>query len=122
MVWRDLGVHPDGIPVAFLGDDTTTSTDPSLLIVMIPLALLLIVGTVAPMGAALRLIGGAGTLIVVGLFAFQLSESLDGADLGSALSTGWYVAAIGGFLALASGFVPDEWRRRDEVVRSTDTY
>lgn len=118
MEWNAFGVHPDAIPVAFLGDDTTTSTSPSLLIALIPLAALLLVGAVAPMGAALRLVGGIGTLIVVGLFAFQLNEAVDDADLGGALGTGWYVAVIGAFLALASGFVPEAWTRRSEVIRS----
>ncbi len=122
MEWTSGGTHPKGIPVAFLGDDATTSTSPSLLIVLIPAALLLLIGAVVPMGAALRFVGAVGTLVVVGLFAYQLSEAIDGADLGGSLGTGWYVATIGAFLSLASGLVPDTWARRSEVVRSETTH
>jgi hypothetical protein len=121
MEWTANGTHPNAIPVAFLGDDATSSTSPSLLIVLIPAALLLIIGAVVPMGAALRFVGAIGTLVVVGLFAFQLSEAIDGGDLGGTLGTGWYVATVGAFLSLASGLVPETWTRRSEVVHSETT-
>lgn len=121
MEWTAAGTRPDAIPVAFLGDDATSSTSPSLLIVLIPAALLLCIGAVVPMGAALRLVGALGTLIVVGLFAYQLSEAIDGGDLGGSLGTGWYVATVGAFLSLASGLVPETWAGRTETVRSETT-
>jgi hypothetical protein len=119
--WTDGGADPQGIPVAFLGDNETTSTDPSMLIVLIPLALVILVGAFVPFGGAMRVIGGLLTLVVCGLFAFQTNESLEalgGSDLGDALGTGFYVAAIAGFLAFVSGFVPEGWFRRREVVRT----
>jgi hypothetical protein len=116
--WTDPGsAKPVDVPVAFLGDHTTTSSDPSLLIVLIPIALVLVIGAVAPFGAAARLFGGLAMLAVCGLFAFQLNEALGTADtLGDALGTGFYIGAIGGFLALMSGFVPTGWLGRREVV------
>jgi hypothetical protein len=42
--WRDGGVHPSDVPVAFLFDSATTATSPSLLIALIPLA----VGSLVP--------------------------------------------------------------------------
>ncbi len=121
MEWTSGGAVPQHIPVAFLGDDATSSTSPSLLIVLIPAALLLVIGAVVPMGAALRLVGALGTLVVVGLFAFQLSEAVDGVDLGGSLGTGWYFATVGAFLSLASGLVPETWAGRTEVVRTETT-
>jgi hypothetical protein len=68
------------------------------------------------MGAAARLLGGLAMLVVTGLFAFQLDDALPaGGDLGDALGTGFYAGAIGGLLALASGFVPSGWTTRREV-------
>jgi hypothetical protein len=119
--WTSGGPKPDGFPVAFLGDDATSSADPSLLIVLIPLAVVLAVGAFAPFGSALRMLGGVGVLIVCGLFAYQFDQSLGGGadNLGDALGTGFYIAAIGGFLAFVSGFVPEAWfNRRERVVRS----
>lgn len=119
--WTSGGPAPDAIPVAFLGDDATSSSDPSLLIVLIPLAVVLVVGAFAPFGNALRILGGIGVLIVCGLFAYQFDQSLGGGadNLGDSLGTGFYVAAVGGFLAFVSGFVPEAWfNRRERVVRS----
>ena len=45
--WRTGSVYPSDVPVAFLWDHTTTSQNPSLLILLIPLAILLAVGTFA---------------------------------------------------------------------------
>ena len=115
--WRDPGVHPDNIPVAFLWHNTTTSHDPSLLIVLIPIAVMLAVGAFVPMGTGLRLLGGVAMLIVAGLFAYQIDQSLPGG--GDVLGTGFYVGAIGGFLAFISGFLPESWAARREVVRSS---
>ena len=110
--WRTGSVYPSDIPVAFLWDRTTTSHEPSLLIVLIPLAVLLAIGAVLPMGAGVRLFAGVVTLLVVALFAFQLHRALDatgGGNLGDVLETGFYVAAIGGLFGLVSGFFWSGW-------------
>jgi hypothetical protein len=115
MSWRAGDVHPSDVPIAFLFDDTTTANDPSILLILIPMAVLLAVGTVMPRARAARAIGGLGTLAVVVLFAVQLQQAVDripGGDLGDALETGFYVAAIAGLLGLVSGFMPSGWSQR----------
>jgi len=106
--WRTAGVHLSDIPVAFLWDRGATS-GPSLLIFMIPLAIILTIGAFVPFGARLRLFGAIGTLVVVVVFAYQLHRAVDafGGSLGDALDTGFYFAGVGGILALVSA-----WGRR----------
>ena len=117
--WRESGVHPSDIPVAFLWDRGATSSL-SLLILLIPLAVVLAIGAFVPMGAGVRLFGALGTLVITGVFAYQLHRTVDalGGDLGDVLDTGFYLAAIGGLVALVSGLMPSGWRTRREVVRS----
>ena len=50
--WRTGAGHPSGIPIAFLWDHTTAAQNPSLLIALIPLAIILVVGTAMRGGAA----------------------------------------------------------------------
>ena len=118
--WRDPSVHADHVPVAFLWDKTTHATDPSLLIVLIPIAIVLIVGTVSPLGGGLRFFGALVVLAVAGLFAYQLSEVIsfvnNGSDVTDALSTGFYLATVGGLCALASAFVPTTGFARSRAV------
>ncbi|HEY3724474.1 MAG TPA: hypothetical protein VGN59_14070 [Acidimicrobiia bacterium] len=123
MSWRTTDVHPSGIPFAFLFDNGTTAHDPTILLALIPFAVLLGVGTVMPGASAARIIGGLGVLAVVALFAIQLNQQLDnlpGANLGDVLDTGFYVAAISGFVGLVSGFLPSGWARRTETASSVD--
>lgn len=117
--WRVGDVHPSDIPVEFLWNRNATGS-PSLLIFLIPLALLLAVGAFVPMGAGLRVFGGLGAMLVAGVFAYQLNRAGDaiGADLGDLLDTGFYFAAIGGVVGFVSGFLPSGWGVRREVVRS----
>jgi hypothetical protein len=102
--------------VAFLWHATTTAHDPSLLLVLIPIAVMLAVGAFVPMGTGLRLFGGFAMLVVAGLFIYQVDRALPGGD--DLLGTGFYFGAIGGFLAFISGFLPESWSARREVVRS----
>jgi hypothetical protein len=107
--WRDPSVYPSDVPLAFLWDKTTKAHDPSLLLVLIPIAIILMVGAVSPLGRGLRGFGGFATLVVTGLFAYQLSELVglahNGTNVGDLLSTGFYLAAVGGLFSLASSFV-----------------
>jgi hypothetical protein len=62
-----------------------------------------VVGSVMPTGAALRAIGGVGTLVVAALFAYQLHRvlnALPGGKLGDVLDSGLYFAAIGAVIGL----------------------
>ena len=115
MSWRAPDVHPSGIPFAFLFDSGTTAQDPSILLALIPMAILLGVGTVMPRASAARIVGALGTIAVVVLFLIQLNSQLDrfpNANVGDVLDTGFYVAAIAGLLGLVSGFMPSGWARR----------
>ncbi len=115
MSWRNGSVSPSDVPLAFLFDHSATATDPSILLLLIPMALLLGIGTLLPQASAARVIGGLGTIAIVTLFGVQLQQALDnipGAHLGDALDTGFYVAAIAGVVGLVSGLVPSGWAQR----------
>lgn len=118
--WRSGGVHPSEVPVAFLWDRGTTSSDPSLLIFLIPLAAVLVLGAVVWHGDVARVFAGLGILVVAGVFAYQLDRAGNalGARLGDLLDTGFYVATIGGFLAWVSAMLPEGWGVRREVVEA----
>src|SRR5690349_9103898 len=96
MSWRTPDVHPSGIPFAFLFDSGTTAHDPSILLALIPMTVLLAVGTVMPRASAARVVGSLGALVVVVLFVIQLNSQLDklpNTNVGDVLDTGFYVAA-----------------------------
>ena len=115
MSWRSDGIQPSDIPFAFLFDSTTTAQNPSLLIALIPLAVVLAVGSLMPRASGARIVAGLGLLAVVVLFAVQLNYVMDRLPAGSVwdqLDTGFYVAAIAGLVALVSGFMPSGWTRR----------
>jgi hypothetical protein len=122
MSWRAGGVHPSDIPAAFLWDRQATG-DPSFLIYLIPLAVLLGIGSFVRGGAGLRIVAGLLTLIVVGVFAYQLHEVTDrlGVSFSDALEPGFYVAAVAGLGGLVSGFVPTMVSsRRSERVEEVE--
>lgn len=109
LAWHTGDVHPSGIPVAFLFDDGTTATDPSILLALIPFAVLLGVGSVMPRASAARFVGSLGAIAVVVLFGIQLNQQIDklpGANLGDVLDTGFYVATIAASVGLVSAFMP----------------
>ena len=118
--WRDGGVHPNEIPLEFLWDKSAGSADPSILILLVPFAIILAIGAFVPMGAGLRLFGSIAVLVVAIVFAFQLDSALGdvGGDLGDALDTGFYLAVISSIIAFASALVPSSWSTRREVVET----
>ncbi|MGZ4713144.1 MAG: hypothetical protein ACXVJ7_11975 [Acidimicrobiia bacterium] len=119
MSWRTGDVHPSGVPFAFLFDSGTTAHDPSILLALIPFAVLLAVGTAMPRASAARLVGAIGVIGVVVLFAVQLNSQLDklpDTNVGDVLDTGYYVAAISALVALVSGFLPSGWMQRRSTV------
>jgi len=119
MLWRAVGVHTREVPASFLWDKDATG-DPSLLIFLIPLAALLCIGSLMRGDAALRLFAGFLTMVVVGLFAYQLHELTDafGTSFGDALDPGFYVAGIAAIAGFVSGFLPTALasRRVDDDV------
>jgi hypothetical protein len=117
--WRSGRGHPSDIPAAFLWDRDATG-DPSFLVYLIPLAVLLGVGSLLRGGAGLRILAGLLTMVVVGVFAYQLHEVTDdlGVSFGNALDPGFWVAAIAGVVGFVSGFLPTTVasRRVEEVA------
>lgn len=120
MSWREPNLRPDDVPLRFLFDSGVTSHHPSLLLVLIPLAALAAIGSVLPAGAVLRIVAGLGTLAVVALFVFQTDNIAVSGNALDLLDVGTYVAAIGGFLAFVSGFVPTGWQTRRTVEHDLD--
>jgi hypothetical protein len=124
--WRDPSVYPSDVPLAFLWQKTTSAKDPSLLIVLIPIVIILIVGALSPLGRGLRGFSGFATFVVVGLFAYQLSELVgllhNGTNVSDVLSTGFYLAAVGGVFALASAFVRSPRPQGDGGPRIEEPY
>jgi len=116
--WRSGGVHPSEIPASFLWDRATTSSDPSLLVFLVPLAVILVLGAVVWRGDVVRVFAGLVLLVICGVFAYQLDRAGNavGAHLGDLLDSGFYVAAIGGFLAWVSAMLPEGWGVRREVI------
>jgi hypothetical protein len=124
VTWRSGGVKPSDVPLAFLFDSTTTATSPSLLLALIPLAVIVAVGSLMPRAGAARIIGGLGVLAVVVLFAVQVhyvTDRFPGVSMWDTLDTGWYVAAIAGFVAFVSGCMPSGWTRRRRTESDVDT-
>jgi len=122
MSWRSGRGHPSDIPASFLWDRDATG-DPSFLVYLIPLAVLLGIGSVVRGGAALRLLAGLLTMVVVGVYAYQLHELTDtlGVSFGDAVDSGFYVAAAAGIVGFVSGFLPTTVRsRRTERVEHVD--
>ncbi|MET0421462.1 MAG: hypothetical protein ABW073_07135 [Acidimicrobiia bacterium] len=121
--WRTGDVMPSDVPFGFLFDSTTTATNPSILLALIPLAVIIGIGAVMPRASAARIIGGLGVLVVVVLFAVQVRDLVDrfpGANMWDTLDTGWYVAAISGLVAFVSGFLPSGWTRREYTEAEVD--
>jgi hypothetical protein len=109
--WQDGGIHPSNIPIAFLWNGATRSSDPSLLVLLAPLAVVLIVGALVPIGATPRVVGAVGVLIVTGVFAYQLDQTIatfPGTKLSDVLDAGFYVATLGGVLAFVSAVLPTD--------------
>jgi len=121
--WRSGSVEPSDIPFAFLFDSTTTSTSPSILLALIPLAAILLIGALLPRAAGARVLGALGVLAVVVLFAVQIhyvTDRFPGSSMWDVLDTGWYVAAIAGLVGLVSGFMPSGWTRRRWTENEVD--
>jgi hypothetical protein len=114
------GAEARQIPFEFLWD-LTPSGSPSLLIALIPIGLVAIASALWFGSIGLRILSGFAALVVVGVFAYELSETLGavGDDAGGVfdhLGVGWYLALVGGLLTLIASSVPiGATRRSDEV-------
>ena len=76
------------------------------------------IGSLMRGGSGLRVLAGLLTMVVVGVYAYQLHEVSNslGVSFGDALDPGFYVAAIAGVVGFVSGFVPTTVPRRVDTV------
>ncbi len=116
--WWNPNIDPSKIPAEFLWHRSALSSDPSLLIFLVPIAVVIVLGAFMPLGAPLRFLGGVAMLAVAAIFAYQLHRAVRGTrvSLGDALDTGFYIGAIGGVLAVLSSLMPAWIGRRGAVA------
>lgn len=118
LAWNSAtNAKPHNIPLAFLWDHARVSGRPSLLIALVPIAVVLLVGSLLPGGAPARFVAGAAGVAVAALFAWQLHKA--GTRLGTNLDTGWYIGALGSLFGLVSGIVPTGLATRRIVDRGS---
>jgi hypothetical protein len=99
------------VPVQFLYDKNTDSVDPSLLVLLIPAAVLLLLGALIPKGKVFGILGGLLAIAVPVLYAVQVQRGLDD-DLASTnigltdfIGIGVYVAFAGGVIGLVGAIL-----------------
>src|SRR5215471_11295052 len=73
--WKTGQVDASEIPFATLWDRFAHS-GPSLLIALIPIAVVIAIGSLLPGAAAAQFVGGVAALVVAGLFAYQVHRTL----------------------------------------------
>jgi hypothetical protein len=100
----------EDVPWDFLWHKTSTS-DTSILVWLIPIAVVIAIAALVPQLRFIGLVGGIAALVVAGVYAYQLQRLIDlqPRDIGSVydrLGIGVYVTAAGGFLAIVGTLVP----------------
>jgi hypothetical protein len=101
------------VPLQFLWDKGTQSTDPSLILPLVVAAVLIGVGLLLPTARLAVFIGGGLAIAVSALYCVQVQRGLD-AGLGDRLnitltdfiSIGVYLAFAGGVLAIVGALTP----------------
>jgi len=112
--WADVsgGAPAKGtdVPFDFLWDKHTTSSDPSLLVPLLIAAVLIGLGVLLPTARLAGIIGGVLAIAVVAVYCVQVQGVIDDRGLGISLtdfiSTGVYVAFVGGVLGLVGAAIP----------------
>jgi len=98
------------VPVQFLWDTIPGSDDPSLLVVLLPAAALIVLGAIIGQVRLLAVVGGAVAVIVAVVFVIQTGRLLDdlGVDLGTfdALGIAPYVCFVAGAVGIVAGLLP----------------
>jgi hypothetical protein len=99
------------VPLDFLWDKNTGSEDPSLIVALIPAALLIGIGALNKL-RWLALIGGILAIVVAVLYGYQVDQGLSdlppSADIGFFDFIGiapWF-ALVGGILGVVGGVIP----------------
>jgi hypothetical protein len=117
------------VPVQFLFDKKETANDPTILIILIPAAALGLLGALIRR-KALAFIAGGVSLVVAGLYAYQLDQSLgilnDAArgvvhfGLSDVIGIAPYVCAGGALIMLVGAFMLHPTPRRDDSSADLD--
>jgi hypothetical protein len=115
--WADLSVGSQsfstaakGVPIEFLWDKNTSSTDPSLLIALIPAAVAILVGIIHKV-RLLAVLGGLVSIVVAGLYVYQVNSGLDQLpesirSIFDFIGIAPWFALVGGILGLIGGLIP----------------
>jgi hypothetical protein len=111
--WIDVSVGSNSlsgaagdVPVQFLFDKNTSADDPSILVLLIPAAILLLLGALIPKGKVFGILGGLLAIVIPVLYAVQVQRSLDddlsNLDIGLTdfIGIGVYLALLGGIVGL----------------------
>jgi hypothetical protein len=123
-VHRSTSANAADVPVAFLFNYKTSSTDPSLLIVLVPIVVLVLIDVLLFRHRIVTIVAGIATLATVGLYCYQLNRTTDrisaafhsiiNPSLTDLLGIGVYVAFAGGVLLLIGALLtrPEASRAR----------
>lgn len=115
--WADVSVgqfsftaNGREIPLEFLWDKNTTSEDPSLIIALIPAAVLILVGMLHKV-RWLALIGGILAIVVAALYAYQVNSGIDQLppeikSIFDFIGIAPWFAFVGGIFGVVGGLVP----------------
>jgi len=112
--WADVsGGSPakgTDVPFDFLWDKQTTSSDPSFLVPLLIAAVLIGLGVLLPTARLAGIIGGVLAIAVAVVYCVQVQGVIDDRRLGISLtdfiSTGVYVAFVGGILGIVGAAIP----------------
>jgi hypothetical protein len=112
------------VPVQFLFDKEETANDPTILIILIPAAALGLLGALIHQ-KALTFIAGGVSLVVAGLYAYQLDQSLGILNnaargvvhfgLSDVIGIAPYVCAAGALIMLVGAFMLHRAPGEDDV-------
>lgn len=98
-------VSGSGVPVHFLWDYTTNAKDPTLLVVLIPIAVAGAAGIVVRRLDVLVTLAGAAAMAAAALYAFQLHQALGSIPLGVGRPTLTDVLGVAPVVCFVGGLV-----------------
>ncbi len=96
------------LSVKFLWDTDSPLADPSLLFVLLPAAILVLIGSFVPRLRWMAILGGAATIAAAVIFIIQVGQALPENSPDGALDfidIGVWVAAAGGLLAIIGSLI-----------------
>ncbi len=99
-----------GVPIEFLWDKNSGSTDPSLLIALIPAAVLILVGILHRV-RLVAVLGGIVAIVVACLYTYQVSTGLDQLppsvqSIFDFIGIAPWFALVGGIFGVIGGLIP----------------